>query len=92
MTADGGLSGNEVRQAAFAKARFGSRGYDLQQVDAFMERVANTLDGYGMPLTADEIHNVTFDLSKGLRRGYHQDEVDGMLDIVAQQVRRRSIG
>jgi DivIVA domain-containing protein len=91
MASSRSLTGNDVRQAVFAKPPLGKRGYDARQVDEFMAKVAATLDGQGS-VTADEMHNVIF-RPAGLRdRGYREDEVDAMLDLAASILRRRREG
>ncbi len=82
MASGGSLTGDDVRQAVFGKPPVGKRGYDEDQVDAFMERVAAALDGFGS-LTAAEVHNVIFSKPPLGRRGYDEQEVDAMLDLAA---------
>ena len=82
------LTGDEVRQAVFAKPSMGKRGYNAEEVDAFMARVADALDGSGS-LTADEVRNVVFRKPPLGDRGYREDEVDAMLDVVTVILRQR---
>jgi DivIVA domain-containing protein len=84
------LSGYQVRQAAFRISPLG--GYDRRQVDEFMARAADTLDGSGVPLSLEQVQGVGFGRAKGFRRGYHLDEVDGMIQRIAAELRRRSAG
>jgi DivIVA domain-containing protein len=41
-----------------------------------------------MPLTAADVHNVTFSKPPIGKRGYHEDEVDTFLDLVASELAR----
>jgi DivIVA domain-containing protein len=91
MTSSGSLTGDEVRQAVFRKPPLGKRGYDPDQVDALMQRIAATLDGFDS-LTADEVHDVVFRKPRPPERGYREDEVDAMLDIVTSTLRDRADG
>ncbi len=84
------LAGYQLRQAAFPIAALG--GYDKQQVDEFMDRAADTLDGSGGPLSAEQVAGVRFDRPRGLRRGYQADEVNTMIDRIEAELRRRSAG
>jgi len=91
MTSGESLTGNDVRQAVFAKPPLGKRGYDEHQVDEFMERVAAALDGYGS-LTGDDVHRVVFAKPPVGKRGYDEEEVDALLDIAASALRTRAGG
>jgi len=91
MTSREALTGDEVRQTVFAKPPIGKRGYHPHQVDAFLQRVAATLDGADS-LTADEVHNVVFAKPPFGQRGYGEDEVDAFLDIVTGILRERADG
>jgi DivIVA domain-containing protein len=84
------LSGYQVRQTVFRTAALG--GYDKKQVDEFMARAADTLDGSGMPLSVEQLQGVDFERAKGLRRGYQVDDVDAMIARVTAELHRRSAG
>ena len=86
------LSGYQLRQAVLPRAPIGNRGYDRQQVDEYLARLAASLDRSGMPLPADQLPRVPFDLTSGLRRGYRVEDVDALLERVAAEVSRRSAG
>jgi len=92
MTSSGSLTGNEVRQAVLPKSPPGIAGYDRHQVDEFLQRAANRLDGSGVPLSVEEVAGAGFDRAKGLRRGYRIDEVDALLDRVSAELRRHGAG
>lgn len=92
MTSSGWLTGDEVRQLIFRKPPLGKRGYDRVQVDAFLQRVADTLDGTDS-LTADQVRNVVFGKPARISdRGYDEEEVDATLDIVTGLLRQRAGG
>jgi DivIVA domain-containing protein len=72
------LTANDVRNATFSKPPLGYRGYNKDEVNAFMDLVAARLEGRGR-LTAADIHNVAFGKPELFKRGYNEDEVDAFL-------------
>jgi DivIVA domain-containing protein len=56
-------------------------GYDMAEVDAFVERLTATAEGRYVerPVTAEEIHSVAF-RPVNFRQGYAIEEVDAFLD------------
>ena len=55
-------------------------GYDIEEVDAFLEAIRQTFLGIREPsLTTDEIRNKQFSTTR-LRPGYDEEEVDAFLD------------
>ncbi len=57
-------------------------GYDIEEVDAFLEAIRQTFLGIKEPsLTTDEIRNKKFSTTR-LRPGYDEEEVDAFLDAV----------
>jgi DivIVA domain-containing protein len=57
-------------------------GYDLEEVDAFVEAIRQTFLGIREPpLAADEIRDKQFSTTR-LRAGYDEEEVDAFLDVV----------
>ena len=57
-------------------------GYDIEEVDAFVEAIRQTFLGIREPsLTAEEIRNKQFSTTR-LRPGYDEEEVDAFLDVV----------
>jgi DivIVA domain-containing protein len=55
-------------------------GYDIEEVDAFVESIRQAFLGIGQPpLTADEVRDKRFSTTR-LRPGYDQEEVDAFLD------------
>lgn len=89
MAGGGGvpLDADAVRATAFTVTR-GHHGYEMTEVDAFLERAASELSRpvASRTLTADEVGSVRFG-STTLRQGYEQEEVDAFLDRVAEQLR-----
>ena len=61
------------------------RGYKVDEVDAFLDRVEATLDGepVGAPVAAQEVHDVVFRVRFG---GYDEWQVDLHLDRVERQL------
>jgi DivIVA domain-containing protein len=61
------------------------RGYKVDEVDAFLDRVEATLSGdpIGAPVTAQEVHDVVFRVRFG---GYDEWQVDLHLDRVERQL------
>ncbi|WP_326828643.1 DivIVA domain-containing protein [Streptosporangium sp. NBC_01810] len=71
-----------VERVAFRPGRLGM-GYNEDQVDAFLNRVAATLRGtIDRPLTPDDVRGVRF-ATVMLRPGYAVSEVDGFLADLA---------
>jgi len=75
-------------QPLFTRVRW-REGYDMTQVDAFVERLQATVDGryVDRPVTADEIHQVRF-ASVRLTHGYSIVEVDAFLDTAESLLRK----
>ena len=78
------LTADDVISARFATTRFGP-GYDMDDVDDFLDRVATTLrayadgDGDGIDVLAEDVADHRFSTTT-LREGYAQLEVDDFLD------------
>ena len=73
------LTSQDVRYATFGKPPWGHRGYNRDEVDAFLQLAASRLDGYGNLSVAD-VHAVSFSKPPIGKRGYHEDEVDEFLE------------
>ena len=75
----------EARTERGAIARAGKRrlGYDVGQVDAFLERAHALYDSDEASLTQQDIQNVSFDLAKG---GYDIAQVDAALSRLEKAV------
>ncbi len=73
------MTPDEVRVFAFGKPRFGRRGYNEDEVDAFLDLIAEALAGKNI-LTPDDIHYVEFTIMPIGMRSYDQVQVDAFLD------------
>jgi DivIVA domain-containing protein len=83
----GCVTPEQVRNVVFSKPPIGSRGYNEDEVDAFLDRVEGALrDPTGRALTSEQVRNVAFSKPPIGKRGYNQDEVDAFLDRVEQQM------
>ena len=67
--------------AEFSRVRWRG-GYAPEEVDAFVERLAATLNGQpiGPPMTPEDVRNVSFTPVR-LREGYAFEEVDQFLEL-----------
>ncbi|MDQ1629115.1 MAG: hypothetical protein QOI54_2859 [Actinomycetota bacterium] len=65
----------------FARAGALRRGYDMDDVDDFIDQVADTLAGGDAQLTVDDVRRVTFRPRRG---GYDELAVDETLDRVVE--------
>jgi DivIVA domain-containing protein len=87
-----GLTGAELRATRIGRPPLGRRGYRPEEVDAFLARAAEALEaraaGREPSLSADEVRDVVF-AKPGFRsgRGYDEDQVDDLLDAVAEALR-----
>ena len=85
------LTPEQVHNVAFSKPPLFKRGYNEDEVDAFLERVESTLrdrDAFG-GLTAADLHNVAFVKPPIGKRGYNEDEVDAFVELVKIELSRR---
>jgi DivIVA domain-containing protein len=71
----------DARTMQFDRAPIGTRGYCEPEVDAFLGRVAATLDGED-DVTAEEVHHVAFNKAPLSKRGYDHAAVDAFLRLV----------
>ncbi len=78
------MTPEDVRNIRFAEAPFGYRGYDIAEVDAFRERLAQAFSGRGA-LTAAQIREHAFSVTT-FGRGYHRDDVDEFLDLACVEL------
>jgi DivIVA domain-containing protein len=82
-----------VRNVTFSKPPIGKRGYDEDEVDAFLDLVEAALrEPTERTLTPEQVRDVTFSKPPIGKRGYDEDEVDAFLDRVEEDVRRRATG
>ncbi len=75
------LTAFDVRDILFGSPPTGKRGYNEDDVDAFVAKVVARLEGRG-GLTADDVHHVAFSKPALFKRGYNEDDVDAFLDDV----------
>jgi DivIVA domain-containing protein len=71
---------------ALAAEALGS-GYDIVEVDAFLDRVVGALHGTER-LSVEEVRTVRFTRAGGVEDGYNEDGVDAFLLIVAKVLER----
>jgi DivIVA domain-containing protein len=78
------------RRIAFSKPTAGKRGYNEDEVDAFLDRVdAARRDTTGHTLTPEQVRAIAFSKPPLGKRGYDEDEVDAFLGRVEQEMRGR---
>jgi DivIVA domain-containing protein len=83
----GGLTPQQVHDVAFNKPPIGMRGYNEDEVDAFLDLVEAALrDPARRLLTVEQVRNVAFSKPPIGKRGYNEDEVDAFLDVVDAQL------
>ena len=85
------LTADQVHTVAFSKPKFGKRGYNVDEVDDFLERVEDTLrdPSAGGGVSPADVHDVKFSNPPWGKRGYNEDEVDAFLDVIASELARR---
>ncbi|WP_202918751.1 DivIVA domain-containing protein [Saccharothrix deserti] len=74
------LGAQDLRQVAFHRPPAGQPGYDEGQVDAFLDRIEETLLGRD-DVTEQDVRRVRF---RPGRPGYYAVEVDAFMDLVAE--------
>jgi DivIVA domain-containing protein len=83
----GWLTPEHVRNMTFARPPGGKRGYNEEEVDAFLHLVEAALrDPTGRILTAEQVHNRAFSKPPIGKRGYNENEVDAFLDLIADRL------
>lgn len=86
------LSAGDVSQVTFSTAPFGMRGYDMSEVDAYLDliesAIADGIAGRRPSLSAADVRAVTFSPGSRLRRGYSAEEVDRFLALVEAELER----
>jgi DivIVA domain-containing protein len=71
----------DVQDVRFRKARIGTRGYDEEEVDEFLERIEDALRGKpGM--TIEGLRGTAIGRSPIGRRGYRDEDVDTFVQRV----------
>ncbi|WP_236789366.1 DivIVA domain-containing protein [Amycolatopsis sp. GM8] len=82
------LTAEDVYRAEFGNAPIGRRGYAKQEVDAFIRRIAKTLEDED-DLTAAEVHHIEFNRPLLGKRGYDEREVDVFLEKAEDTLAQR---
>lgn len=86
------LTAADVDNAWLPPAPLGTRGYNTMQVNAFLRRIAATLDGRDH-VTAADVEAVAFTLHPmGRRGGYDPGAVDAFLRLVERALAAREHG
>jgi DivIVA domain-containing protein len=70
----------------FARGTWGTRSYDVEQVDVLCDEVADYLDGH-TALTVERLRSAVFRPRRGAR-GYSEEAVDGFVDRVVAIISR----
>ncbi|WP_131737998.1 DivIVA domain-containing protein [Actinomadura roseirufa] len=78
---------NWIQNARFSSARLRS-GYDVRDVDAFLDRIVAGLRGAAPPVTARDVRESAFRVVR-LGPGYDEQEVDRFLVQLAGALERR---
>ncbi|MFI9011962.1 DivIVA domain-containing protein [Actinosynnema sp. NPDC053489] len=81
------LTPQDVRGVRFHKPRPGNRGYHEGEIDAFLDRIEDTLAGRDH-LTAREVQDQEFGYAPPGQVGYDEDDVDTFLDLVVVTLER----
>jgi DivIVA domain-containing protein len=93
LTTGGRLSAEQVRNVAFSKPTIGTRGYNEDDVDEFLDLVEAALrDPTQRTLTPEQVRSVAFSKPSIGTRGYNEDEVDEFLDVVEEQLKSEQAG
>lgn len=79
------LTPRDVQRLRFSPPPTGHAGYDSDEVDVFLDRVATTLAHVGPNgLTSQDVHTANFGLAHAGSAAYYIDEVDAFLDVVTR--------
>lgn len=90
MVSSSGLTPNDVHNMAFSKPPIGTRGYDEDEVDAFLDRAEKDLEA-GLPLV-ELVRAARFSKPPLGKRGYNEAEVEAFLDRLAGDDPRTATG
>lgn len=82
------VTADDVRDAGFNSVRLRAGGYDEEQVDAFLDRIVDTLNGKDH-VTAADVHGAEFDTAPFGKPGYDEGEVDAFLRMVENTLAAR---
>lgn len=91
MSQDDRLTPEQVHAVAFSKPRLFKRGYDEDEVDAFLQRAEFTLRDRTAPgsLTVTDLYDVAFSKPPIGTRGYNEEEVDAFVERIRIELSRR---
>lgn len=82
------LSHDDVLRVHFSAPPFGLPGYSIEEVGAFLDRLAATLAHDGPNgMTAEDVRTTTFHIAAQGAPSYHRPEVDAFLDLVLEQLK-----
>jgi DivIVA domain-containing protein len=83
------LTAADIKRMAFSRPPIGKRGYNEDEVDAFLDLVEERLlNPSSDSLTAVDVQNIAFSKPPIGKRGYNEDEVDAFLDLVESEISR----
>ena len=83
------LADADIKRMAFSRPPIGKRGYNEDEVDAFLDLVEERLLNPSNPsLTAVDVQHMAFSKPPIGKRGYDEDEVDAFLDLVESEISR----
>ncbi|WP_431236065.1 DivIVA domain-containing protein (plasmid) [Mycolicibacterium psychrotolerans] len=89
------ITAADVRATTFGKPPVGQQGYRHEDVDNFLEMIADRLES-GLLVSPKEVQGVTFRRPPMFQRGYNCDDVDEFLDRLSlaaqQELQRRERG
>jgi DivIVA domain-containing protein len=92
-TTGSSLTPEQVRNTVFSKPPIGKRGYNEDEVDAFLDLVeAELRDPTRRALSPEQVRNIAFSKPPMGKRGYNENEVDAFLDLVEEQLKARQAG
>jgi len=78
----------DIDAVVFKKPPIGKRGYDEEEVDAFLDRLSAAFNGTGPPVPSQQVRNAVFRKPPIGKRGYDEGEVDAFLHFVATECER----
>lgn len=83
----GHLTPQDIHNISFSRPPMGKRGYNEDEVDAFLDFIEAALqDPARRAIAAEQVRHVAFAKPPIGKRGYHEGEVDAFLDRVAQEL------
>ncbi|QGK70542.1 DivIVA domain-containing protein [Allosaccharopolyspora coralli] len=88
------MTADDVNRATLSSPPPDRHGYRLDDVDAFLDRIEDTLRGVDQ-LTAGDVRNARFRVSPPGRGGYDPNEVESFLRLIERQLdgaQRRQLG